>query len=510
MLDFVEREIVAPEFLLYILLRKIAFCIIVVILITIEQRLTMRFIGRERELVTLEDLSLAEGFQMPIIYGRRRVGKTSLINQFIKNKPAVIFTAQETSAKENLASLSRAILELERGERAETSTPSGLSFASFQEAFEHLFTIARKRRIFFAIDEYPYLAQSERAVSSILQQIIDREKDSSHLYLMLCGSSMSFMEHQVLGYKSPLYGRRTAQIKVEPFDIFQAGKLMKGCDAETVVNWYSLVGGIPLYLEQHDPQLDLQQNIAKNFLRTDCFLFGEPDAFLQQELREPARYNAVIRAIAQGAGRLTDIADTAGLETSATTAYLKTLIELGIVAQDQPIIDANRKKARYRIVDNLFRSWYRFVPRYLTPLQAGRERDIARSIMSEQLPTLMGLSFERICKQWLVEHMGEDDIPIILEIGSWWGTDRNTKEEADIDIVARCDDGSFIFGECKWRNRLCGAEVLDTLEKRTTLFPYDRKRFFLFSKSGFTAACEKKANELGCKLISLNDMGISA
>ena len=188
---------------------------------------------------------------------------------------------------------------------------------------------------------------------------------------------MSFMEHQVMGYKSPLYGRRTAQIKVRPFDILQTALLLKGSSPEDIVAWYGVAGGIPLYLEQFDASLSLQDNLAYNALRPDCFLYGEPDSFLQQEVREPARYNAVTRAIANGEGRLSDISSAAGIDRSTVTAYLKGLMELGIVRQEQPIVDANRKKMRYVLSDNLFRFWYRFVPRYLTPLQAGRCEEVA-------------------------------------------------------------------------------------------------------------------------------------
>lgn len=188
----------------------------------------MPFVGRERELRALEHLYEAGTFQMPVIYGRRRVGKTSLINKFIEGKPAAVFTARESSAKENLVALSKAVAELSQGDDLAVLDAPVPVFESFDAAFEQVFRIARTRRVIFVIDEYPYLAQSYRPVSSLLQAKIDDEKDESGLYLVLCGSSMSFMEHQVLGYQSPLYGRGTAQIKVEPFDMFDSAKLLRG------------------------------------------------------------------------------------------------------------------------------------------------------------------------------------------------------------------------------------------------------------------------------------------
>lgn len=495
----------------------------------------MKFVGREQELRFLEERYSSDSFQLVIIYGRRRIGKTSLINHFIKDKTGAIFTARESSAKENLAALSKAILSIKRhptkasalydelnSEASSTMIQdktmldliddSNVIFGSFQEAFEYLFKLAREQEIVFAIDEYPYLAESDRSISSLLQSMIDKEKDHIKLYLILCGSSMSFMEHQVLGYKSPLYGRRTAQIKVLPFDIFQAAELLQGLSAEDLVSWYGITGGVPVYLEKYDQSLSLEQNIAHNIMRPDCFLFGEPDSFLQQELREPARYNAVVWAIASGNKKLTDIANAAGMDRTAVGSYLDSLIELGIITKEHPVIDKNRKKVRYRISDNLFRFWYSFIPKYLTPILAGRYKEVAARISKEQVSTFLGRAFEDICRQWLLKNMETKDIPFILDIGGWWGTDKEKHEEADLDIIAICDDDSVIFGECKWRNKPTGSDVLKTLVRRSGLFKekYKEQRLFIFSKNGFTETCQREAEKIGCTLISLDELAITS
>ena len=469
----------------------------------------MRFVGRERELAVLNGLYEGDSFQMPVIYGRRRVGKTSLINRFIDGKPAIFFSARETSAKENLAALSRAIATFEQGRVDAVADEAAPLFPSFEAAFMRAFQLARCCRLVFVIDEFPYLAESDSSVSSILQHIVDHREEECRLFLVLCGSSMSFMEHQVLGYKSPLYGRRTAQVKVEPFDICQASLLLAGASAEEAVAWYGIAGGIPLYLEQFDLSISLERNLSRNVLRTDSFLFGEPDAFLQQELREPAKYNAVIQAIAQGEGALSNISDAAGLDRTAVPSYLKSLMELGVVKREVPVVDANKKKVRYALADNLFRFWYRFVPRYLTPLQAGREDVVAALVAADHLSTFLGPVFEDVCRQWLVASMGQDDIPLILDIGRWWGTDSGRKEQAEIDIVALCDGGIMLCGECKWQAKLTDVDVLRTLQHRAALIRdgYEQ-RLFLFSKSGFTAECQREAEAVGCKLVALADMGL--
>ena len=470
----------------------------------------MRFVGRKRELAVLEDLYGRGGFQMPVIYGRRRVGKTALINRFIEGKPAMVFTARESTARENLAALSRAVLALERGAKEVALEEAAPVFESFEAAFAALFRLGRERRVVFAIDEFPYLARSERSVSSLLQGMIDREKASSSLFLILCGSSMSFMEHQVLGYESPLYGRRTAQVKVEPFDVFEAAALMQWATPEQVVAYYGMVGGIPLYLEQFDESRSVEENLAQRLLRPDSFLYGEPDAFLQQELRDPAPYNAIIQAIAAGTGKPKEIAEQAGVERSALPAYLGALMELGLVAREQPVLDANRKKVRYRLADNLFRFWYRFVPRYMTPLQAGREHEVASLIAGERLSTYLGPVYEQVCGQWLLYRASAQGLPLVLDVGRWWGADPQRREQAEIDLVAPCDDGSVVFGECKWRNRPLGAEVIDALAHRSQLVAADGRRLFAFSKEGFTDAARRRARELDVRLVSLSEMGIGA
>lgn len=471
----------------------------------------MTFVGRERELCSLEKLYATPGFQMPIVYGRRRVGKTSLLDEFVRDKPTIFFSARETTAQKNLAALSQAIAEMTPGGPPFPSDSPVPLFASFEDAFAHIFHLAESNKFVFVIDEYPYLAESDRAVSSLLQHAIDHRSPDCQLFLVLCGSSMSFMEHQVLGYKSPLYGRRTAQIKVEPFSITQASLLLDGLSAETIASWYGIVGGIPLYLNQLDHDLSLEENLTANILSTDSFLFGEPSALLQQEVRDPASYNAIIQAIASGAGKPSEIGDASGIAATAVTPYLKVLIELGLLKKERPVVDANKKKVRYALDDNLFRFWHRFVPRYLTPLQAGREKDVGHLIADAHLSTFLGPAFEDICRQWLIAHMGTDDIPLILDIGRWWGTDPSRQEQAEIDIVALGDNNELICGECKWQAKLTDMGVLRTLQHRAQIIAHDRKtRLFLFSKSGFTDECRAAAREIGCTLVALADMEIGA
>jgi AAA+ ATPase superfamily predicted ATPase len=322
-------------------------------------------VGRERELNKLNELYHTDGFQLPVIYGRRRVGKTALINEFIKDKEAIYFTGIESNARQNLENLSRSILSYADAALENTS------FQSFQAAFEYVFKLAETKRLILVIDEYPYVAGAPKSLASTLQALIDKNKDTSRLFLILCGSSMSFMENHVLAYKAPLYGRRTAQMKILPFDFFESRKFFRGFSAADMAAVYDAVGGTPQYLLCIDDKLSLEENIKRCFLDPSSPLFEEPNNLLKQEVREPAIYNAVITAIAIGSTKLSEIASKAGVETSACTAYIKNLISLGIIKRETPFAENTTRKAIYKISDNLFRFWYRFVPDNIAAVSRG-------------------------------------------------------------------------------------------------------------------------------------------
>lgn len=465
------------------------------------------FVGRKEELSILEAAYESESFQMMVVYGRRRVGKTSLIRKFAENKSNVyFFTALEANAQENLRAFSKAILTSEpRGldyphgypfDYAPTPAPS---FNSFEDALTYIFRQSQDEQNILVIDEYPYLAQSSPSISSLLQKLIDVNKHSSKLFLVLCGSSMSFMEHQVLGEKSPLYGRRTGQIKVEPFDIFEAAELLHAPNPLHAIELYSLVGGVPLYLEQLNVSKSTEWNMANALFRQGSFLSVEPENFLMQEMRSPATYNTIITAIANGNEKATDIANAAHISTAALNTYINNLIELGIVERTTPAIRGNRKQVLYKLKDNLFRFWYRFMPRYATALNAGMHENIAHYVAENELSTFVGSVFETVCRQWLKRKLISEGF-ILTSLGSWWGNDPIRKEQAEVDIVATGIDGELILGECKWRNSPIDTDTLNLLAQRAS-FLQDSKtsnlRLYLFSKSGFTEECKQKAKQVG-------------
>lgn len=459
------------------------------------------FIGREREVAALDRLYESNKFEFAVIYGRRRVGKTALINHFIDNKEAIYFMGVESNEKQNLENFSKSIIEYSSGIEAETS------FLSFQAALEYVFKLAEKKRFILAIDEYPYVARSSKSLASTLQLLIDKYKDTSKLMLILCGSSMSYMEDEVLAYKSPLYGRRTAQMKIFPFSFDEACRYLKNYSDEDKALAYGIVGGTPQYLLQMDDRLSIEDNIKNTYLNPISFLYEEPTNLLKQEVREPAIYMAIITAIAVGASKMSDISNKVGEDSNICANYLKSLINLGIVKKETPYGEKTSRKSIYSIEDNMFRFWYRFVPNNNSVIMRGAA-DIVYRRIEPQLSEYMGAVFEEICKQYLWNLLLNGNSPVeFSELGRWWGNDPIEKKQTEIDIMGEQDKKTALFGECKWTNEKVDLGVLETLIKRSNLFSYVNVHLYLFSKSGFTKGCIDKANELGnVSLVTYSDM----
>lgn len=457
------------------------------------------FIGRTKELNRLNKSYAGNKFEMAVIYGRRRVGKTTLITEFIKDKRAIYFSGLETSAKNNLINLSQRIAELETGREN-----VNISYDKFESCFESIFELAEKERLVFVIDEYPYLAESYKGMSSLLQQYIDLKFKKTKLFLVLCGSSMSFMENQVLGYKSPLYGRRTMQFKINPFDFYESREFHKDFTNEESAVIYGISGGIPQYLEQFDDSKTLQENITDNFFEPSAYLFEEPSNLVKQELREPALYNAIIEAIANGSSKINEIATKTGLDAPLCCKYIKSLMELAIVKKEKPAMEKNAKRSIYRLNDGMFRFWYRFVPKNIDRINNGRSEAVYSSIR-ESIPDFMGEVFENICVQYLWRQNVAGDIDFDFA-ERWWGTNPVLKQQSEIDIIAY-DDKHAIFCECKWRNEPVKESVVKSLIEKAAMFHFPVKQYMIFSKSGFTAECEKNyGNNKDIALVSFEDM----
>lgn len=460
------------------------------------------FYCREQELKKLNARYEDADFECAIIYGRRRVGKTALINEFCKGKPTIFYSALNTTEKENLESLSKAIMSYEHPEME-----SAPVFRDYDAALAEITALAQKQRLIFVIDEYPYLAKAKPAMSAMLQHLIDHRWSDTKLFLVVCGSSMSFMEHQVLGQESPLYGRRTCQFKIEPLDYRDTAVFHPELSLEDNALIYGITGGVPHYINKLNVKKDVQEALRTNLFDRSGYLYEEPANLLKQELREPAFYNAIIKAIAEGASRLNEIVSKVGETSSTCMNYLKTLMELGIVRKETPITEKPGKKTIYMLADNFFRFWYRFVPANINAIDSGRIEDIYEVAVQQHIPHYMGLIYEQMCREYLLYYAKQLPIPL-AEVGQWWGTDSVKKKQVQIDIVGVPSTGDeYIIGSCKYRNEKIGVDELELLREYAEVFGKGKKYdYYIFSKGGFTEGLQKAAAEGEATLVTLEEM----
>ena len=461
-----------------------------------------KFHGRNEELKKLNRRYKDDKFECIIIYGRRRVGKTALINEFCKDKPTIFFSALNTTGRENLEALSKAIWNYERSGMENTPV-----FSDYDAAFAELTALTQEKRIVVVIDEYPYLAKAMPAVSAMLQHLIDHKWNDSHMFLILCGSSMSFMENQVLGQESPLYGRRTGQFKIEPMDYKETAAFHPELPPTDNALIYGITGGVPHYINKLDVRDSLDEALLLNLFDRSAYLYEEPANLLKQELREPAIYNAIIKAVAEGASRPNEIVTKTGEDSSIVTKYLKTLIDLGIVKRETPIAEKPGRKTIYLLADNFFRFWYRFVPTNTSAIDSGRISETYEHAVKPYLSDYMGLTFEQMCRDYLIYYA--KNLPIELNgTGQWWGNDHIQKKQIQIDIVGTPVNGKeYLIGSCKYRNEKIGLDELELLRRYAAAFGKgDRYHYYIFSKGGFTEGLKEAQTRGEVTLVTLDEM----
>lgn len=464
------------------------------------------FVGRHQELEQLNQAYQENDFQFTVIYGRRRIGKTSLINEFLKDKKAIYYVALEENAEDNLKRFSDAISIFKN-----TDQGGKEKFADFEECFKEITRLAQKQRVILVIDEFPYLAKAYPTISSMLQSYIDHEFKETNLFLILCGSSMSFMERQVLGYQSPLYGRRTLALKLEPFKLSESHEMLPKLSKEDAFIINTVCGGVPQYLSYMSDSMSVADNIKKNFLSKSGRLFDEPNNLLQQELRDPTNYNSIINAIASGASKHSKIAQSVHLQTGPLTTYLNNLIDLGIVEKKLPVTEQKKSRSKnivYHICDGMFRFWYTFVGKQTDLIERGLT-DLAWVKVQKGLSDFMGPEFEKYSQDFMwSKDMNEKIVPNpFIHLGNWWGTDKRTHQQVELDIVGFSDDErDGYFGECKWKNEPISRSVLEKLITNSEIFKYPIKHYYLFSKSGFTDSCQELAEKINCQLFTFEKM----
>lgn len=453
------------------------------------------FIARTHELEVLERLYARPKFDMVVLYGRRRVGKTALIDQFVADKEALYFTALQQSNKLNLRDFTS---EVARFFSLPSDTPS---FSSWTSALTYVANQAQQREkpFVFVFDEFPYAALEDESLPSALQIAIDHGFNATNTMIILSGSNESFMESNVLGGKSPLYGRRTAQIKLLPFTYMDAAQFLPDCTPNELVEYYATFGGTPYYLAQLDTTPDAYcQNVINLCFDSYGMLREEPMMLLREKLRDPAIYYSVLQAIANGHSTPKAISEHAGVNPDAISSYLNMLDGLGLVRRNVPFGDnpSKSKKGMWNINDPFFSYWYHFVGPSTGAIESGKGAITAqRTAFGAAFDTYVGQQFETICLQWITNATGTDKLPLLpTQFGKWWGTNPRKKEQTDIDVVAGDPSTkTVLLGECKWRNNFNETEAVESLlEKEGLIRGHTTTYFMFFSKNPVSQATRSK------------------
>ncbi len=383
-------------------------------------------------------------------------------------------------------------------------------FQSWEKALTYVHRRQMEEALVLVMDEFPYLAEKNPAILSVLQHLIDHKMQDGKLFLVLCGSYMGFMEKEVLGAKSPLFGRRTGQLHMKPFDYKTSAAFLDGFSDEEKMMVYGMTGGTPLYLAQVQSHKTLKQNVMELCLSQTGYLYDEPKYLLQQEVQQPGVYNAIIEAIAAGASKANEISTKSGEEPAKVLKYIKTLIELGIIHRETPFGEKeSSRKSIYRISDFMFRFWYRYVFCNRTLLETDAQELVWNKRIVPDYNDYMGIVFEQICKEYLLGENAKGNLPVLFtSIGRWWGTNSKKRTQEEIDLIAG-DGQEFLICECKWRNEPLDYGVLQSLREKADAFSENRKRtwYLLFSKSGYSQGIRKAAEKDGSiMLFTLEDL----
>jgi hypothetical protein len=406
----------------------------------------MKFIDRERELKILEERFKSRKAEFFVIYGRRRIGKTELVKKIISKHNGVILIGREESKKLQLERFSKLLAEYYDDDFLRKQ-----SFGSWDAFFEYIYEKSKGERTLIALDEFPYLIKEEKGLPSIFQDYWDNKLRNTRIFLIVLGSSISMME-KLLGYKSPIYGRRTGQLKLKPFSFRDIIRYMR--NIPRAVELYSVFGGTPAYIMEVSPAKSTLENIRENFLRIDSFIHQDVRFVLMEELEEPRYYFSILEAIAMGNVVLGEIINYTGLDRSLVGKYLNVLMDLDLVQREVPVTAPFKtKKGIYSLKDNIFSFWFRYIYPNEDLLELGRSREVLAWI-SKDLNVYVGRAFEEIAREFLW-HIGKGRF---FRLGRWW------HREEEIDIVGLNDaTKESAFFECKWStlskadtNRLLG------------------------------------------------------
>lgn len=443
-----------------------------------------RFIDREQELQTLQAEYDRPGSALVVLYGRRRVGKTTLISEFIRDKHALFFLASEESEAQN-----RALFKEKAADFLDSDLLRHAEVKNWDTIFRAILDAPHPSKPVLVLDEFQYLGRSNPAFPSVFQRIWEEILKNRSVMVILCGSLISMMESQTLSYSSPLYGRRTAQIRLKQIPFAYYHEFFPEKSRRELIEFYAVTGGVPKYIELFSGSRDLDQAIQANVLNRSGYLYDEPHFLLQQEVSEVGSYFSVIKAIAAGNQKLSAIAAVLEVKSTSLTKYLKTLIDLDILEREVPVTEDNPTKSKrglYKIKDNYLRFWFAFVYPNMSLLESGHSALVLDKIRQNLVKNHIAFVYEDVCRERMWDLNAAGTWPFYFSrLGRYWDA------RHEIDLVALDPEGkNLILGECKYWQEPVSPRVFWDLAAKTDAVPWAREQrtvwYVLFSASGFT------------------------
>lgn len=437
----------------------------------------MKFINRHREMETLtKEYQREKSFV--VLYGRRRTGKTTLIKEFIKEKRAFYFFADKQSEIMQIERFKNQLAEYFKDEFIKK-----ISITDWDTLFEYFFSkITDGEKFIFVIDEFQYLCMINKNFSSLFQRIYDEKIYNKNIMIILCGSLISMMYSEVLAYDSPLYGRRTAQIKLQPIKFNYYSEFFENKSHQELIEFYSITGGVPKYILEFDRNRSALWNIENSIFNKDNFLYSEPKFLLQEEINDLSRYFAILHSISSGNTKLSSICSQLGISSSGISPYLTKLIDLDILEKEVPITENidNGKKGLYKIKDNYLKFWFSYVYPYQSYLEI-ENLIYPLERVKDSFNLWVSKIYEDLARESVL-YLATPPFPI-KKIGRWWD------KSEEIDIVA-LGENKILFGECKWSSKKVGLSVLFALKEKSKKVSWNSQNreeyFILFSKAGFS------------------------